>query len=308
MRTEPPSGVNLTALVIRFVSTWPRRCASPSDVRQLGVVDDELDPGSLRARRRLLDGLGDEAFEIGLAVLDPEAPGLDPGQHQQVANEAELAARVAVDHLEELAAFLAEALALDLGEELGVADDRNASGVRSSCETRLKKSSLSRSATFGGDVRGPRERRFTALDRAAQLELVDGAVWVDDAVGGDEFARLAGVGPHPIGEGLAVLRMNRGEELLAAGRPRRRLEAVVAEVLLLDHSNLPVSRSQRQLPTLAVRCASASWRRSRSSARSASIRGVMSTIVPSAPVRSPSAPARVTALPATQTMPPSGRR
>ena len=90
----------------------------------------ELDPGLLGDRPRGLERARRELGEVGLPELDLERAGGDLGQQQQVADEAELAARVALDDLEEAPPLVAQVLGLDLGEELRVADDRGQRGAQ----------------------------------------------------------------------------------------------------------------------------------------------------------------------------------
>src|SRR4051794_40151269 len=66
----------------------------------------------------------DDLLEIGRAQLDHEASPLNAQEEEQILNQAQLALGVAMDDLEVTPALIAEAIEIDLLQQLGIPDDR----------------------------------------------------------------------------------------------------------------------------------------------------------------------------------------
>ena len=102
-------GVNLIAFETRFSTTWREavrdRRRSPAPRRRRARARPR--PCSAAGPRRLERSRAASSARSASAELDLERARGDPGQQQQVADEAELAARVALDHLDEAPALLA---------------------------------------------------------------------------------------------------------------------------------------------------------------------------------------------------------
>ena len=93
-------------------------------------LERELDPGLLGERTGGLEGARRKLGEVRLPELDLERARGDPCEQQQVADEAELAAGIALYDGEEAPSLVTQVLGLDLGEELRVADDRGQRGAQ----------------------------------------------------------------------------------------------------------------------------------------------------------------------------------
>ncbi len=99
--TRPPVGVNLSAFETRLSST----CASRSGVAQQRAAatrpgQRQRDPRALGVGQRRLDRLLGQRPEVDRPRgVQRELAGLEPGDEEQVAHQAQQAVRVALDHL-----------------------------------------------------------------------------------------------------------------------------------------------------------------------------------------------------------------
>ena len=200
--TWPPRGVNLIAFETRFSSTW--REAMRIAVDRPGTASRTRARArprpARRAGRRPRAVARRELAEVGLArARSRTCPAVILVSSSRSPTRLSSRRRVALDHLDEPPSLLAQVLGLDLGEELGVADDRGQRGaqlVRDEAEEVVLEPL--RVALRGDVAAGPdqppvsRRRRRTACPRPRSSAYR--AVGEHDPVGEAQLALAARAG------------------------------------------------------------------------------------------------------------------
>ena len=193
--TDPPRGVNLTALATRLATTWPIRCGSwRIRIGRSGSWTDRRTPRRVAAAARLLDRRLDRRPQVVGPEVEQDEPRIELRQLEQVLGEP-------IEPLDLLAARVEE-----LGPGLGVVRRALLEQLVEHAQGRERRPQLVRDV--GQEVAAP--IAIAADDLDALLEPVGHRVELDRQLG-----QLGRAGPHLAGRDAA--------RQVALGQPARRL-------------------------------------------------------------------------------------
>ena len=119
----PPAGVNLIALKMRLSHSWASRSGVRPQLRHWLDRHVDRDQAGGRARARQVGRVADERLRVDPLPPGREPPRLQLGHEQQLPDEPQQPARIAVDHVEEAAPVRREPLGL-VRQHLEGGDDR----------------------------------------------------------------------------------------------------------------------------------------------------------------------------------------
>ena len=139
--TDPPRGVNLSALPTRLLTTWPIRCGSWRIRTGFGGrLQPERHAAPLARRLGLLDRRLDRRPQVVRPEVEQDQPGVELRQLEQVLGEPVEALDLLAARLEELGPRVGIVAGRSMSSSLNVR--RAAIGVRSSWDTSARKSRL----------------------------------------------------------------------------------------------------------------------------------------------------------------------